>query len=116
MPKDEINVRHFVWVCNCAHIGTWTACLYAYKGLLLAIGVFLAWETRNVNYPALNDSRQIGISVYNVVLCSSIAILLDFALKQRTSVNTSFVLSGTLVNICISFSLGLLFLTKVRFF
>lgn len=115
MPKDEINVRHFVWVCNCEHIGTWTACLYAYKGLLLAIGVFLAWETRNVNYPALNDSRQIGISVYNVFLCSSVAILLDFALKQRTSVNTSFVLSGTLVNICISFSLGLLFLTKVRF-
>ena len=36
--------------------------IYAYKGLLMAFGCFLAWETRNVNIPALNDSKYIGES------------------------------------------------------
>jgi gamma-aminobutyric acid type B receptor len=34
--------------------------LYAYKGLLLLFGVYMAWETRNVKIPALNDSQYIG--------------------------------------------------------
>ena len=32
-----------------------------------AFGIFLAWETRHVSIPALNDSKYIGMSVYNVV-------------------------------------------------
>lgn len=103
-----------VWICDCEHIGTLTGCLYAYKGLLLVLGLFLAWETRNVNFPALNDSRQIGTSVYNVVLCASVAAPLEFALKQR-NVNVTFALSGTVVNVCTSFTLGLLFFSKVSF-
>ena len=78
------------------------------------LGVFLAWETRNVNFPALNDSRQIGTSVYNVVLCASVSVPLEFVLKER-NVNVSFALSGTAVNVCTSFTLGLLFFAKVSF-
>jgi gamma-aminobutyric acid type B receptor len=33
-------------------------------------GAFLAWETRNVQIPALNDSKYVGMSVYNVfIMC-----------------------------------------------
>ena len=111
MEDGEIVIP-VIWVCKCDHIATWTGCLYAYKGLLLVLGVFLAWETRNVNFPALNDSRQIGTSVYNVVLCASVSVPLEFALKE-SNVNVSFALSGTAVNVCTSFTLGLLFFTKV---
>ena len=34
--------------------------LYAKHCLLLMFGAFLAWETRKVYMPALNDSKQIG--------------------------------------------------------
>ena len=103
-----------IWLCNCEYIGTWTACLYAYIGLLLVLGLFLAWETRNVEFPELNDSKEIGTSVYNVVLCLSVATPLEFALRQQ-NVNVSFALSGTVVNVCTSFTLALLFFTKVIF-
>lgn len=28
----------------------------------------MAWETRHVSIPALNDSRHVGLSVYNVAI------------------------------------------------
>ncbi len=34
--------------------------LFAIKGLLLLFGAFLAYETRKVTVPALNDSKYIG--------------------------------------------------------
>jgi hypothetical protein len=37
----------------------------------MLFGCFLAWETRAVNVPALNDSKYIGISVYIVVVSFS---------------------------------------------
>jgi len=36
-------------------------------------GCFLAWETRNVSIAALNDSKYIGLSVYNVVTPASLS-------------------------------------------
>jgi gamma-aminobutyric acid type B receptor len=46
----------------------WQGAQYIYKGLLLAFGTFLAWETRNIDIPALNDSKLIGFCVYNIVI------------------------------------------------
>ncbi len=47
------------------------------SALLLVFGMFFAWETRKVRVEALNDSRQIGLSVYNVLIMSAIAVLLS---------------------------------------
>lgn len=44
--------------------------------LQLLFGIFFAWETRKVRIEALNDSRQVGVCVYNVVLLSVIAVSL----------------------------------------
>ncbi len=38
----------------------WQLLLYSIKGILLIFGVFLAWQTRKVTIPALNDSKYIG--------------------------------------------------------
>lgn len=111
--EEGAAVIPVVWVCDCEYLSTWLGCLHAYKGLLLVLGLFLAWETRNVSFPALNDSKQIGISVYNVVLCASIAAPLELALAQH-NINVSFALAGATINICTSFSLGMLFFPKVR--
>ncbi len=38
----------------------WFGSLMCKNGLLLIFGAFLAWETRKVTVPALNDSKYIG--------------------------------------------------------
>ena len=81
------------------------------KGILLLFGVFLAWETRNVHYPALNDSKNIGLAVYNVFMFSCLALVVEFVvtyppLKMLVGRSVTFV--GTTSTIC------LLFVPKVR--
>ncbi|KAI6216076.1 hypothetical protein M3Y94_00460800 [Aphelenchoides besseyi] len=56
---------------------------YIIKGMLMIFGCFLAWETRAVNVPALNDSKYIGMSVYNVVVMSVIGVSLAFILQEK---------------------------------
>lgn len=54
--------------CQSEQMSIFLGIIYAYKGMLLIFGAFLAWETRNVSIPALNDSKHVGLSVYNVVI------------------------------------------------
>lgn len=47
--------------CQSSSMIYWLGALYAFKGLLMLFGMFLAWETRHVTIPALNDSKYIGM-------------------------------------------------------
>lgn len=49
--------------CQSKRMSIFLSVIYVYKGLLMAFGCFLAWETRHVSIPALNDSKYIGLSV-----------------------------------------------------
>lgn len=49
--------------CQSKSMTIFLGIIYVYKGLLMAFGCFLAWETRHVSIPALNDSKYIGLSV-----------------------------------------------------
>ena len=42
--------------------------VFGYKGILLIFGIFLAYETRSVKLKQVNDSRFVGMSIYNVVV------------------------------------------------
>ena len=42
--------------------------VFSYKGILLLFGILLAYETRNVKVIQVNDSRFVGMSIYNVVV------------------------------------------------
>ena len=42
--------------------------LFGYKGVLLLFGILLAYETRNVKIKQVNDSRFVGMSIYNIVV------------------------------------------------
>ena len=59
---DNIVYVRYVYTCEVDNIIIWLGLLYSYKGILLLFGLFLAWETRNVKIPALNDSHHIGAS------------------------------------------------------
>ena len=84
-----------------------------WKSLLLVIGLFLAWETRNVTLVSLNDSKYIGMSVYNVVITTLITVPLYFVIGHG-NINAKFALFGTSFNVVSTFTLLLLFVPKVR--
>lgn len=101
-----------VEVCRSQHTSKWLGVLYIYKGLLLVVGVYMAWETRHVKISALNDSQYIGISVYSVVITSASVVVLANLLAERVTLSfiiiTSFILISTTATLC------LLFLPKIR--
>uniref|UniRef100_A0A914Z1D8 G-protein coupled receptors family 3 profile domain-containing protein n=1 Tax=Panagrolaimus superbus TaxID=310955 RepID=A0A914Z1D8_9BILA len=77
----------------------------------LIFGCFLAWETRAVNVPALNDSKYIGMSVYNVVVMCVIGLSLAFILQER--VNEAFALTSFFIIFCTTLTLSLVFVPKI---
>ena len=59
--EDDKVVHPMLAHCESGSMNYWLGALYAFKGLLLLFGMFLAWETRHVTIPALNDSKYIGV-------------------------------------------------------
>lgn len=103
-----------VYSCDSANQDKWITTVYVVKGILLFYGLFLAYETRNVHYEHLNDSRMIGVSVYNCVVMS----LLGGISRIVLSLNFYELSYGITVTCIIFPSLGtlfLIFLPKVRY-
>ncbi|CAD5120252.1 DgyrCDS8822 [Dimorphilus gyrociliatus] len=111
--SDDGDVTYIYKISHCdsEHSDTWLGALYAYKGALLIFGVYMAWETRHVKIPALNDSHYIGMNVYNVVLTSAIVVALSSILADRPTLCYA-VVSGLIV-VSTTSSLALLFLPKI---
>lgn len=91
----------------------WLALIYVYKGILLLYGLFLAYETRNVVYAHLNDSRVIGICVYNVVVLSTIGAFLTLILNNEQYVELYAALSVCII-IPATVTTSLIFIPKVK--
>ncbi|CEF60147.1 Extracellular ligand-binding receptor domain and GPCR, family 3, gamma-aminobutyric acid receptor, type B and GPCR, family 3, gamma-aminobutyric acid receptor, type B1 and GPCR, family 3, C-terminal domain and Periplasmic binding protein-like I domain-containing protein [Strongyloides ratti] len=85
--------------------------LYGIKGLLMILGCFLAWETRHVNVPALNDSKYIGMSVYNIVVMSVLGVSLAVLLKEK--VDEAYALSSFFIIFCTTLTLFFVFVPKI---
>ncbi|KFO99691.1 Gamma-aminobutyric acid type B receptor subunit 1, partial [Calypte anna] len=48
--------------------GTTQGIFYGFKGLLLLLGIFLAYETKSVSTEKINDHRAVGMAIYNVAV------------------------------------------------
>nr|XP_049696592.1 gamma-aminobutyric acid type B receptor subunit 2 [Helicoverpa armigera] len=98
-------------VCKSQNTTGWLCALYAYKGLLLIVGVYMAWETRNVKISALNDSKYIGISVYSVVITSASVVVIGTIISERATL--AYISITSLILITTTSTLCLLFLPKI---
>ena len=98
--------------CVGPHFTVWIIVFYTFHSLLLIFGLFLAFETRKISIPALNDSRLIGISVYNVVLLCAVGVPVSFFTNSHPTV--SFCLICAVILFCTTLTLGILFVPKVR--
>ncbi|XP_060821686.1 uncharacterized protein LOC132910175 isoform X3 [Bombus pascuorum] len=111
-PQDRSVVyQPQVEVCRSQHTNSWLGALYIYKGLLLIVGVYMAWETRHVKIPALNDSQYIGMSVYFVVITSGIVVVLANLMSDRATL--AFVTITALILASTTATLALLFLPQL---
>uniref|UniRef100_A0A5S6R1T9 Gamma-aminobutyric acid type B receptor subunit 2 n=1 Tax=Trichuris muris TaxID=70415 RepID=A0A5S6R1T9_TRIMR len=107
----NVIINPTVEQCKAEHAVVFQALLYGYKGIMLVLGCFLAWETRNVNVPALNDSKYIGMSVYNVVLICSVGVGISFILQDQ--VNECYIIISLFIIFCTTLTLGLVFVPKI---
>lgn len=77
-----------------------------------AFGCFLAWETRYVSIPALNDSKYIGMSVYNVVIMCVIGVAISILLADQQEY--AFIIISIFIVFCTTITLCLVFVPKVK--
>ncbi|KAI0214291.1 Gamma-aminobutyric acid type B receptor subunit 2 [Lamellibrachia satsuma] len=93
--------------CESSHMWYFAGILYAIKGLLLLFGAFLAFETRKVTVPALNDSKFIGVSLYNVVILCMIGVPVALMMKEEVdacyTLISLFIFFATTLTICLVF-------------
>ncbi|ESN94714.1 hypothetical protein HELRODRAFT_164601 [Helobdella robusta] len=105
--ETDSDVIVYIEYCFSHHMNTFLIVVYLYKGLLLAVGCFLAWETRNVTIPALNDSKYIGMSVYIVVITCISGVPVSFLVSDKPDATylivSMFVLFSTTVTLCLVF-------------
>ena len=71
----------------------------------------MAWETRNVEISALNDSKYIGISVYSVVITSASVVVIGTIISERATL--AYITITSLILVATTSTLCLLFLPKI---
>ncbi|XP_066944177.1 gamma-aminobutyric acid type B receptor subunit 2 isoform X10 [Macrobrachium rosenbergii] len=109
--RDDILVIPENEYCKSSKISVFIGCIYAYKGLLMVFGCFLAWETRHVSIPALNDSKYIGFSVYNVVIMCVISAPISYVLSDKQDV--CYLIISIFIIFCTTGTLCLVFVPKI---
>ncbi|XP_038051856.1 gamma-aminobutyric acid type B receptor subunit 1-like [Patiria miniata] len=109
--NDDIVYTPIRMMCESSNQTYWIGAFYVIDGLLLIFGAFLAWETRKVSIPALNDSKYIGICVYNVLILSFVGAPVSFILEER---NAHYALVATLIWLATTLTLCVVFVPKVR--
>ena len=101
-----------IGVCTSEGSFTWLPVLFAYKGIILLVGLFLAFETRKVKIKSLNDSRFITMSVYGTVIVSVTLTPIGFLLQNFPNVQYGII--GIMILTSTSLILALIFVTKVH--
>ncbi|XP_070533393.1 gamma-aminobutyric acid type B receptor subunit 2-like [Ptychodera flava] len=97
--------------CSSAYIWWWNGAILVKQGIVLLFGCFLTYEVRKVKVDGLNDSRQIGMSIYNILLATIVGTALKLTLNHRPSLQ--YALIDLLVFLCFISTLGMMFIPKV---
>ncbi|RZC34862.1 7tm 3 and/or ANF receptor domain containing protein [Asbolus verrucosus] len=97
--------------CASERMTIFVGLIYVYKGILMIFGAFLAWETRHVSIPALNDSRHVGLSVYNVAIMCICGAAVALVLVDHQ--DALFLIIGVFVMFCTTATLWLVFVPKM---
>ena len=109
--EEDIKIRPNMEFCESTHQNIWLGVVYGYKGLLLIFGLFLAYETRSMKARCINDSRYVGMSIYNVVVLCLITAPVSLVISSQADASFAFVTAALVF--CCFLSMALIFLPKV---
>ena len=110
---EDVKIRPQLEHCVSKNNAVWLGILYAYKGLLLIFGLFLSYETRSVKLKMVNDSRFVGMAIYNVAVLCGITAPVSLVIASQPDASFAFVTFATIF--CCMISMGLIFTPKVSF-
>ncbi|XXQ35543.1 G-protein coupled receptors family 3 profile domain-containing protein [Plasmodiophora brassicae] len=96
--------------CYSPHQDAYVGFLLLYKGVVMLAGAFIAFRTKDVSIPALNDSKQIGAAIYTVALISAIAYLV---LRYVPDPSVQTVITAAAIWFCVSCVVAFLFVPKM---
>ncbi|XP_065170312.1 gamma-aminobutyric acid type B receptor subunit 1 isoform X2 [Atheta coriaria] len=108
---DDSKIRPELEHCESENNTVWLGVIYGYKGLVLVFGLFLAYETRSVKVKQINDSRYVGMSIYNVVILCLITAPVTMVIASQQDASYAFV--GLAIVFCCFLSMALIFVPKV---
>ncbi|XP_042907010.1 gamma-aminobutyric acid type B receptor subunit 1 isoform X1 [Parasteatoda tepidariorum] len=108
---EDIKIEPQLEHCESVNNAIWLGIIFGYKGLLLIFGIFLAYETRSVKIKHLNDSRLVGMSIYNVVVLCLITAPVTLVINSQADATFAFVALAIIV--CSFLSMALIFIPKV---
>ncbi|XP_077064095.1 gamma-aminobutyric acid type B receptor subunit 1 isoform X2 [Siphateles boraxobius] len=113
-PKEDLDVliQPLLEHCSSEKMNTWLGVVYGYKGLLLLLGIFLAYETKSISTEKINDHRAVGMAIYNVsVLCMITAPVTMILSSQQ---DASFAFASLAIIFSVYITLVVLFVPKIR--
>ncbi|KAF6204850.1 hypothetical protein GE061_019013 [Apolygus lucorum] len=108
---DDIKIRPELEHCESENNSVWLGLIYGYKGLVLVFGLFLAYETRSIKVKQINDSRYVGMSIYNVVVLCLITAPVTMVIASQQDASFTFVSLALIF--CCFLSMALIFVPKV---
>ncbi|CAB3995815.1 gamma-aminobutyric acid type B receptor subunit 1-like [Paramuricea clavata] len=108
-----VNKVYFAHACTSPYYHQWFVGLVSYKGILMLFGMFLTWETRNVSFPGLNDSKYIGMCVYNIFIVTMVVLPVGM-FTFKANVDAGYSITATSIIFCTTATLVLMFYTKIH--
>uniref|UniRef100_A0A336MNE3 CSON001631 protein n=1 Tax=Culicoides sonorensis TaxID=179676 RepID=A0A336MNE3_CULSO len=109
--SEDIKIRPELEHCESRNHSVWLGVMYGFKGLILVFGLFLAYETRSIKVKQINDSRYVGMSIYNVVVLAIITAPVTMVIASQQDASFAFV--SLAVIFCCFLSMLLIFVPKV---
>uniref|UniRef100_A0A8C9RWT2 Gamma-aminobutyric acid type B receptor subunit 1 n=1 Tax=Scleropages formosus TaxID=113540 RepID=A0A8C9RWT2_SCLFO len=113
-PKGDLDVliQPLLEHCSSEKMNTWLGVVYGYKGLLLLLGIFLAYETKSVSTEKINDHRAVGMAIYNVAVLCMITAPVTMILSSQQ--DASFAFASLAIVFSVYITLVVLFIPKMR--
>ena len=109
---SDDSVRIFEY-CYCENFSYLIGALYVYKGLLVIFGLFLAYESRNVKYFYINDSRFVSIAMYIVVILIGISAPLSLVLSVEWFIDAAYAVAVVMIVLSCLCCILVLYIPKV---
>ncbi|KAI0240075.1 Gamma-aminobutyric acid type B receptor subunit 1 [Lamellibrachia satsuma] len=113
IQADGAIISRQAYICTSKYVDQWMGALCGFKALLLIFGIFFAWETRKVRVEVLNDSKEIGICVYNIMIMSVVSVPI-YRLLPLQQMDVSFGVISISVFVCALTTLLLVFGPKMH--